>query len=246
MKSNDKSELPEEGFYEDQNVTRDRKNFSKHLLRHFLKNALTKELWIGAPWIVKEGMAREFDLPLEVPPHLQQSARVAEKKALAQQKKAAMGLQDPDQGGGMFTITDFRSSQNGRKKSSSHCSSGNSCSAPPLAEQTKPKAETSVHSAQYSNLSTWGRATVCSVSTSPSRSAPRTIMRPMATAICRPLLCTQTINLHTLKALFSTNSLPYQSKGKTGCPHRLHRLRSSILLRISMFNQKRRLYIVQH
>jgi hypothetical protein len=104
---------PEEGFFDDQNVTRDRKNFSKHLLRSFLKNALSKETWHGAPWIVKENLARDFDLPLDVPPHLQQSARVAEKKALAQQKKAALGQQVAD--GGLFTITDFRNAPIGRK-----------------------------------------------------------------------------------------------------------------------------------
>jgi hypothetical protein len=139
MRSDGKSEQREEGLYEDQNLTRDRKNFSKHLLRHFLKNALTKEVWIGAPWIVKEAMAREFDLPLEVPPHLQQSARVAEKKALAQQKKAALGQQDHDQNGGMFTITDFRNSQNGRRNPAAIVPAGPPALHRPWQSKPNPK-----------------------------------------------------------------------------------------------------------
>lgn len=101
----------QEDFFETKDVTRDRRNFSKHLIRSFLKNALTKEAWHGAPWVVKESLALECDLPLQIPPHLQQSARIAEKKAA---KKAHMEQQRQAEQS-MFTITDFRQHPQGRK-----------------------------------------------------------------------------------------------------------------------------------
>lgn len=76
-----------------QNIYRDRRNFSKLLLRSFLKGALTKESWHGAPWTVKGKLAHEHNIPAEIPHHLQQTARMAERKALAQQKKT--GPEDP-------------------------------------------------------------------------------------------------------------------------------------------------------
>jgi hypothetical protein len=103
--------IPREAFFETKDVTRDRRSFSKHLLRSFLKNALSKETWHGAPWVVKEPLAIECELPLEVPPHLQQSARVAEKKALKKAHAEQQRLVEQS----MFTITDFRQNPNGRR-----------------------------------------------------------------------------------------------------------------------------------
>jgi DDT domain-containing chromatin protein len=103
--------IPREAFFETKDVTRDRRSFSKHLLRSFLKNALSKETWHGAPWVVKEPLAIECELPLEVPPHLQQSARVAEKKALKKAHAEQQRLVEQS----MFTITDFRQHPNGRR-----------------------------------------------------------------------------------------------------------------------------------
>jgi hypothetical protein len=62
--------------------------FSKILLRAFLKASLTKEQWHGAPWTVRPKLAKEFNIPSEVPAHLQQTHRIAEKKAMAAQRKA--------------------------------------------------------------------------------------------------------------------------------------------------------------
>jgi len=72
---------------------RDRRNFSKQILRSFLKNSLTKEAWHGAPWTVKDKLAQQFHISTDVPIHLQQSARIAERKALALQQKRAQ--EDP-------------------------------------------------------------------------------------------------------------------------------------------------------
>jgi len=76
-----------EALVDGQNLYRDRRLFSKILMRSFLKNSLTKESWHGAPWTVKPKLAKEFNIPVDIPIHLQQSSRIAEKKAIAAQKK---------------------------------------------------------------------------------------------------------------------------------------------------------------
>ncbi|KAL2829168.1 ATP-utilizing chromatin assembly and remodelling N-terminal-domain-containing protein [Aspergillus cavernicola] len=75
----------EEALLDQHHITRDRKTFTKQMLRAFIKNNVTRESWNGAPWLVKPSIADEFKIPIEVPKHLQYGARVAEKKA---QKKA--------------------------------------------------------------------------------------------------------------------------------------------------------------
>ncbi|KAF2836713.1 hypothetical protein M501DRAFT_1007053 [Patellaria atrata CBS 101060] len=77
----------EDVHFDNNQLTRDRKIFSKQILRSFLKNAAYKEPWTGAPWIVKEKLALEYKLDMVIPLHLQYDARMAEKKAIAAQKK---------------------------------------------------------------------------------------------------------------------------------------------------------------
>lgn len=71
----------EEALLGQENVTRDRKAFSKQMLRAFIKNTVAREAWNGAPWLVKPSVAEEYKIPTEVPKHLQHSAKIAEKKA---------------------------------------------------------------------------------------------------------------------------------------------------------------------
>lgn len=86
-----------EAYLDGEVMFRDRRNFSKQILRSFLKNSLTKEAWHGAPWTVKEKLAQQFHISTDVPVHLQQSARIAERKALALQQKKVQ-----DDGSGTF------------------------------------------------------------------------------------------------------------------------------------------------
>ncbi|KAL9080617.1 MAG: hypothetical protein Q9157_000672 [Trypethelium eluteriae] len=71
----------EEALMDNEHVVRSRKVFSKHMLRILLKNSLTREPWAGAPWVLKEKIAIEYKIPTEIPPHLQQENRQAERKA---------------------------------------------------------------------------------------------------------------------------------------------------------------------
>ncbi|KAE8355259.1 ATP-utilizing chromatin assembly and remodelling N-terminal-domain-containing protein [Aspergillus coremiiformis] len=72
----------EEALLDQEHITRDRKTFTKQMLRAFIKNNVTRESWSGAPWLVKPSIAEEYRIPTEVPKHLQYGAKVAEKKAM--------------------------------------------------------------------------------------------------------------------------------------------------------------------
>lgn len=70
----------EEVLLDDRHLRRDRKVFTKQNLRAFLKHSLQREAWIGAPWLVKEPLAIQYRLPMEIPSHLLQDARLLANK----------------------------------------------------------------------------------------------------------------------------------------------------------------------
>ncbi|EXJ90913.1 hypothetical protein A1O1_04019 [Capronia coronata CBS 617.96] len=71
----------EEALVDDNHIARDRKVFTKQMLRTFIKNTVTREGWNGAPWLVKSEVAERFRIDTNVPLHLQYSSKVAAKKA---------------------------------------------------------------------------------------------------------------------------------------------------------------------
>ena len=82
----DESETGEgELLAEDVEISRDRKIFTKQMLRSFIKNTVTREAWTGAPWLVKADVARLYHVDGNVPIHLQHAHKIAEKK---EKKKA--------------------------------------------------------------------------------------------------------------------------------------------------------------
>lgn len=74
--------MDEEAYLDQERITRDRKSFTKLMLRGFIKNNVTRESWAGAPWLVKPAVAGDYKIPTEVPKHLHYGAKVAEKKAM--------------------------------------------------------------------------------------------------------------------------------------------------------------------
>ncbi|KAI9845236.1 MAG: hypothetical protein M1837_004991 [Sclerophora amabilis] len=75
----------EEALVDDGHIFRDRKIFTKQMLRGFIKNTVTREAWTGAPWLVKERAALSYKIDTDVPAHLKYGNKVMEKKA--QQKR---------------------------------------------------------------------------------------------------------------------------------------------------------------
>ncbi|KAL2355785.1 chromatin remodeling complex WSTF-ISWI, large subunit [Cryomyces antarcticus] len=91
----------DEALLDDEHLIRERRVFTKQMLRSFLKNTLTREAWSGAPWIVKERVAKDYRIPTEVPSELQYGARSAATKERVATKNA--GAED--------TFFDFLASQ---------------------------------------------------------------------------------------------------------------------------------------
>lgn len=72
---------PNEVYLLKDQITRDRKVFTKQTLRSFLRMNLQREAWQGAPWLVREVVAKELKIPTDIPPHLQHDAVLAQKRA---------------------------------------------------------------------------------------------------------------------------------------------------------------------
>ena len=65
----------EEALLDQEHITRDRKVYTKHMIRAFIKTTVTREAWSGAPWLVKPSVAAAYKLPTEVPSNLLQSSK---------------------------------------------------------------------------------------------------------------------------------------------------------------------------
>ncbi|KAE8454128.1 hypothetical protein EG329_005052 [Mollisiaceae sp. DMI_Dod_QoI] len=77
----------EEAVVDDSHITRDRKIFTKQVLRSFIKKTVTREAWTGAPWLVKPDVALLYHIDTRVPPHLRYESKAAERKQKQVQQK---------------------------------------------------------------------------------------------------------------------------------------------------------------
>ncbi|KAF8849236.1 hypothetical protein BDZ45DRAFT_634611 [Acephala macrosclerotiorum] len=77
----------EEAVVDDSHITRDRKIFTKQVLRSFIKKTVTREAWTGAPWLVKPEVAAVYHIDTRVPPHLRYESKAAERKQKQVQQK---------------------------------------------------------------------------------------------------------------------------------------------------------------
>jgi hypothetical protein len=77
----------EEAVVDDAHISRDRKIFTKQVLRSFIKKTVTREAWTGAPWLVKHDVAELYHIDTRVPPHLRYESKAAERKQNQQHKK---------------------------------------------------------------------------------------------------------------------------------------------------------------
>ncbi|KAL3419146.1 hypothetical protein PVAG01_09368 [Phlyctema vagabunda] len=77
----------EEAVVDDAHITRDRKVFTKQVLRSFIKKTVTREAWNGAPWLVKHDVAALYHIDTRIPPHLRHENKAAERKQQQAHKK---------------------------------------------------------------------------------------------------------------------------------------------------------------
>lgn len=82
----------QEAIVDDAHIMRDRRSFTKLMIRSFIRNNVTREPWTGAPWIVKEHVAEQMRIDTNVPVHLRHGHKVAERKAQQQWKKESETL----------------------------------------------------------------------------------------------------------------------------------------------------------
>lgn len=65
MENGDKGER----IVEDVDVSRNRKAFTKQMLKSFIMSSVTREARTGAPWLVKPSLAQYYQIDTNVPPH---------------------------------------------------------------------------------------------------------------------------------------------------------------------------------
>src|SRR3954471_4580887 len=68
--------------YKASELQRDRRVYSKLILKAFLRNALKREAWIGAPWMVKDSLAKRYDIPTKMPDNKTRDALLAARKVM--------------------------------------------------------------------------------------------------------------------------------------------------------------------
>lgn len=86
-----------ECLMEDKHIRRDRKVFTKLNLKSFLRHSLQREAYTGAPWLVKEPLAIQYRLPMEIPARLLQDAKLLAHKVLTQQQGSFLNKTDSHQ-----------------------------------------------------------------------------------------------------------------------------------------------------
>jgi alpha-1,3-glucosyltransferase len=67
--------------YKASELQRDRRVYSKLVLKQFLRSAVSREPWYGAPWSVKEHLARKYQISTTVPEAKTKESVMAAKKA---------------------------------------------------------------------------------------------------------------------------------------------------------------------
>ncbi|KAK4668153.1 uncharacterized protein QC764_705340 [Podospora pseudoanserina] len=77
----------EEAVVDDAHIFRDRKIFTKQVLRQYIKKTVTREAWNGAPWLVKDEVAEKYHIDTRVPAHLRFDTKLQERKQLQAQKR---------------------------------------------------------------------------------------------------------------------------------------------------------------
>lgn len=77
----------EEAVVDDSNIWRDRKVFTKSVLRSFIKKTVTRAAWTGAPWLVNDEIAAQYRIDTRVPTHLRWETKLQERKQAQTQKR---------------------------------------------------------------------------------------------------------------------------------------------------------------
>ncbi|CAK7269345.1 hypothetical protein SEPCBS119000_003522 [Sporothrix epigloea] len=80
----------DEALLEESNIYRDRKVFTKSVLRSFIKKTVAREAWNGAPWLVKSDVAEQYHIDTRVPSNLLYDTKLMERKQIQAQKRQSL------------------------------------------------------------------------------------------------------------------------------------------------------------
>ncbi|KAJ4294065.1 glycosyl transferase [Kalmusia sp. IMI 367209] len=67
--------------YKASELQRDRRVYSKIILKQFLRSSTSRDAWVGAPWMVKDHLAKRYNIPTKIPDAKSREAVIAAKKA---------------------------------------------------------------------------------------------------------------------------------------------------------------------
>ncbi len=84
----------DEAVLEESNISRDRKVFTKSVLRSFIKKTVSREAWNGAPWLVKSDVAERYHIDTRVPSNLLYNTKIMERKQVLAQKRQSQQPND--------------------------------------------------------------------------------------------------------------------------------------------------------
>lgn len=77
----------QEAFIDESELMRDRKYFTKVILKTFIKYSVHRESWAGAPWLVKDEYAKTHRIDQTIPIHLQRHKGQPSPEDLKQQRQ---------------------------------------------------------------------------------------------------------------------------------------------------------------
>ncbi|KAJ4338259.1 glycosyl transferase [Didymella glomerata] len=66
--------------YKAADLQRDRKYYSKLILKQFLRSTVSRESWIGAPWMAKDHLAKRYKIPTKIPENKTREMVMAQRK----------------------------------------------------------------------------------------------------------------------------------------------------------------------
>lgn len=67
--------------YKASELQRDNRVYSKLIIKQFLRSTVSRESWIGAPWMAKEHLVKRYGIPVTIPENKTREAIMAQKKA---------------------------------------------------------------------------------------------------------------------------------------------------------------------
>ncbi|XXG96468.1 glycosyl transferase [Hypoxylon texense] len=97
----------EETAVDSDQIFRDKKIFTKSILRSFIKKTVTREAWTGAPWLVRPDISARYHIDNRVPPHLRRDNKQQERKQSQAQKKASQATNGTHETNGAGNLQNF-------------------------------------------------------------------------------------------------------------------------------------------